>query len=57
MIFIENHYSLLLTLQSYVNNYHHKSYFNASKLYNRLDSKDSFEPLNIGFLFTRLSYF
>lgn len=57
MTFIEKHYSLLLILRSYVNNYHHKSYFNSSKLCNQLDSKDSFEPLNIEFLFTILSYF
>lgn len=56
--FIEKHYSLLLTLQSYVNNYHHKAIsILPSWLYNQLDSKDSFEPLNIMFLFTMFILF
>lgn len=57
LTFIEKHYSLFLTLQSYVNNYRHKSYFSPSKLYSKLDSKDSFEHLNIRFLFAMLPYF
>lgn len=48
---MKKHYSLFLTLQPYVNNQHHRSCFRSSKLYNKLDSRDSFEFLNIGFLF------